>query len=459
MKNKALILFMSITILGFVILVIIHFNHSSVLATVILDINPSIEIGVDKNNNVVSIMALNNDGKEIINDIKGRPLDNAISTIVDNIIGKSIIEDNYVVILLYTTGNINEEELQNDLIILFEEKNIKADIVPIHNITKEDKELAEQHHISISKASYINNLVKDNENLGISGLANKSVRELKEIKDTGNYCAEGYSLEGTLCLKEMKREAATQGDVCPNMYYEYKGKCYFEKPSEFTGRLLCNDGFQLIDNKCIRQLEISAKPIKYSCTKGAAITKADAGLTNTNAGDANEIVCVDYSSATHPVSPCELPANDPTERMSYGGKCYWHKAPVIATGCPGKIKVNGFCWDDATDILICAGYRDGKQYKTRDEYCEHSINYSDPLITEYTCPKDYRLDGSKCYGVEYQDPFNELNCPSEFSLVDNRCINTNILAKKEKGYLCDGENTRLKGTECIFYEITGAMHQ
>ena len=245
--------------------------------------------------------------------------------------------------------------------------------------------------------------------------------------------------------------------VCATGYYEYNGKCYEEVRSEEGNKYICHDEFKLNGNKCYRTEIINAEPVKYACNNGDAKTKLEMGLTNAESGDANDIVCVDLSSATHPVSPCE--ANDGTEYTVVGGKCYWHRAPIIESGCPGKVKVAGECWDDATGIYICVGHRDGKRYSSRSEYCENSIKYINPIVSEYKCPIEYNLSGDKCRKDEVEDAIHERVCPNGYSLVNNdRCINYNKSINKQNGYVCNKDNTRLEGNICIIYDIVDAKH-
>ena len=457
MKKKMKILIaiiLLIMIIGVVSFIAWNFKTTSIIT---LDINPSIEITLGRNEKVKKVRALNEDAKHIVsNNLKGKKLAESITIITDNLIGNDYIENNQVVILLYSTGNIENSKIEKLITNSFGEKQIHSDIIVIDKITEEDQKLAKKNDISLAKASYINSILKANENINIKYLIDKPVNELTETKRTGRYCDEGYSIEGDFCLKEIARKNADDGMVCPTGYYEYNDKCYEEVGIEETNKLICRDEFTLNGTICSRTLTINAEPSKYFCDKGEAKTRAEMQLTDSSAGDANDIVCVDYSNATHPVTPCELPASDPTERMSYGGKCYWHRAPVIAEGCPGKIQVAGECWDDASNIYICAGYRDGKQYKSKSEYCEHSIKYLNPTITEYKCPEKYTLNLDKCEIEETENAWHERICPSGYNLVDNdKCINDKI-ANKVKGLVCNEENTRLKGNQCVIYEIVEA---
>ena len=459
MKKKIIIIIVIILIIS-ISMGIIYFNRSKdkIVSTIILDINPSIEINLNKKNNVKSIKTINDDAKDIIDDeLIGKTLDDLLNIISNKVIEKGYIDDNRVSILLYSTGEIRNEDIEIKLRDTFASKDIDTEIFIIDNITDEDKELSNKYNISISKASYINSILKDNNNVDVDNLVNKPIRDLNETKTTGNYCNEGYIIEGDWCLKEKNRVDATKGEVCPRVYYEYNDKCYEEVPIENTDKLLCREGFKLVDNKCIRNITMDAEASKYKCPSGEQTTNYKAGLSSKNDGNANDVICIDKSKATHPVSPCET--HDGTEYTISGGKCYWHRAPVIESGCPGKKLVNGMCWDDASNIYICEGFRDGKRYSSRDEYCENSIKYIQPIVSEYKCPNDYKLNGKKCIKEEIEDAQYEQVCPSGYSLVNNdRCINYKKEVNKESGYKCSNDQMRLKGNMCIEYEMIEAEH-
>ena len=187
-------------------------------------------------------------------------------------------------------------------------------------------------------------------------------------------------------------------------------------------------------------------------------TKGEVGIAPYESGPSKELVCVDESSITHPVIPCELPASDPTERTSSGGKCYWHRAPVIEAGCPGKTQIGGFCWDDASNIYLCPnGYNSNK--RTKDDYCYTVLKNVNPIVTEYTCEEGYNLENNKCVKKETEDAFYERVCPSGYNKVDNdRCINMNKFKNKVDGYYCEEDNSRLRGNMCIIYDVIEAKH-
>lgn len=430
--------------------------NNRVVSIITMDINPSIQINLNKNNEVVNVIALNDDAKDIVNNnFKNKTLDETFEQLITKIIDKGYVTDNNVDVILHTEGNIINNDVVDKVEFIFGKQDVHTEVIVIEKITNEDKELAKKYSVSPAKVSYIKSITKDYENLSDEKLVNKSVSELRETKTRGKYCDDGYILEGDFCLKEISRKSASNGEVCPNGYLEYEGKCYEEIPSDETDKLLCRDDFNLVDGKCVRTSSHDAIPSKYTCTKGEAATNLELGLARPEDGIANDVVCVDTSNATHPVSPCET--HDGTEYTVSGGKCYWHRAPVIEAGCPGKIQIGGMCWDDASNVLICEGYRDGKRYSSRSEYCENSIKYLAPTVTEYKCEGNERLVDNKCVIEEVEDSFYERVCSNSYTLVNSdRCINYNKTANKENGLVCDGDNTRLKGNVCITYEFVEA---
>ena len=460
MKKKIIIsiILVVLVLLGGISFII--FNNSKVISTITLDINPSIELGLNKDYKVVKVTPLNEDAKDIVsNNLKNKSLDEALKLITDNVVEKGYAENDHVAIILYSNGNVDNNKVMLNIEKNFEEKQKIVEIVVVEEVTKEDEELAKKYNISPAKVSYIESIISDSENVSVEDFSNKPVNELKDTKETGNYCPDGYRLEGSWCLKEVDRKAANGGKVCPSGYKEYNEKCYEETGIIDTGNVFCPDGFTLENSECIKKNYIDATVESYSCAKGMVKTKGEVGMAPFESGPAKEAVCVD-TKVTHAVTVCNLPASDPTERMSYGGKCYWHRAPVIASGCPGKIQINGFCWDSAEGVYMCPnGYNSNK--RTKDDECYTVLKNVKPTISSYKCDVEGMiLEGNKCVTTEKIDALHERTCPEKATLIDNDyCINLDNKTEKVDGFICDEDNTKLKGKECIVYEMIEAYQK
>ena len=456
MKKKIIIL--GIVCLLFIIGIIVLLNSNKkekIYTTITLDINPSMEINLDKNDKVISVVALNDDAKDIINnDFKGMPLDDTIELITSDLIDNGFVEDNFVEIILYVDGNIKSEDVERKILNSFDKKQISTNIIVVESITEEDKKLAKEYNTSPAKISYIKTITEDNKNISIEDFSNKPVREIVETKRTGRYCDQGYTLEGDWCIKEIETVAAKTGEICPHDYLDYEGTCYETSRIEDTDTLLCRDEYNLEGKECIKNTVIDAVVTGYSCPVGEVRTRGEIGEAPYESGPAKETVCVDSENITHPVTICELPASDPTERISYGGRCYWHRAPVIESGCPGKIEVDGFCWDDASGIYLCPNNYNSNP-RTADDNCYVVLDGVYPVPSSYRCDEeDMVLEGDKCVRVEKEEAFNKRKCSDGYTLIENdKCLNFDKTAPKEEGYVCEEENSRLNGNKCIIYDM------
>lgn len=456
MKKKLIILIIFLAVILVITCTILFKNK--IVSTITLDINPSIKINLDKKENVVSIIALNSEAKGIIsNDMKGKTIDKALDTITKNIIDKGYIDENYVAIILHTEGNIKNSVIESKIKNSFEETLVQADIIVIDKVTKEDEKLAKEYNVSPAKVNYIKSIISENEKIKIDDFSSKSVNEIRDTKETGFYCLNDYKLEGSWCIKEMSKKTPKEGETCPQGYFEYKGKCYEETRIEDTGNISCPEGFKLENEECVNKDSIPAVATSYTCSKGMVRTKAEVGMAPKGSGGSDEPVCVD-TEVTHPVTICNLPASDPTERTSYGGKCYWHRAPVIEAGCPGKIQINGFCWDDATDIYLCPNNYNSNT-RTKDDNCYKVLKNVKPIASGYKCENDEMiLEGNKCINIQKIDVIHERKCEKDSTLIENdMCINLNKSTDKINGLICDEDYT-LKNNECVKYEFIEAEH-
>ena len=99
---------------------------NKIVSTITLDINPSIEINLNKSNKVVNVIALNEDAKDIIgSDLKGKTLDETIKLITNNVIEKGYAEKDYVGIILYSKGNVDNEKIKENIERIFSDKQKK----------------------------------------------------------------------------------------------------------------------------------------------------------------------------------------------------------------------------------------------------------------------------------------------------------------------------------------------
>ena len=424
------------------------------VSTITLEINPSLEIRLNRHNRVTSVVPLNDDAKAVVKgDFWGKDLTTTIKVLTTNIIDSGYVNNDNVPILLYTSGNIDNEIVVNELSQQFETKQFNATITIIETIDQADRELAQKYNINVARAAYINEIIKNNNNLNIESLQNKSIGELRETKETGRYCDKDYALEGDFCVKEINRINATIGNVCPDGYREFDDKCYEEASAIDTDEYWCYRGLTLTsDNECQGIEQIEATP-NFTCPNGEPIQRGRLRIPSLReAGNQDEYLCEDRSNAKYPSERCLL-----QEHAIINGKCAMGPKPLLPTptGCEGNdINYNGGCYDpNPSEPYICPN---GDRYDTNTELCPDTFTYT-KASGNYTCPKEYTLNGSKCTRKVSEPASFKKICPSGYTLLDSgQCINKSKTTDYIAGYVCQTEKSRLDGRVCIIYKTIPA---
>ena len=158
-------------------------DKKEVASVVILDINPSIKLELDKDNKIINAVPLNDDAKEIIpSDLEGLELKEAVTSITTKLVEKGYAKEE-IVILVNTEGEIDNSKVEEVIKDVFIEKNIEVEIIA-QEISDTSKENASKYNITESKASYIEEIIKEKDNLSFEELKDKSIDELNEIKNT-----------------------------------------------------------------------------------------------------------------------------------------------------------------------------------------------------------------------------------------------------------------------------------
>ena len=183
-KIKKIIIFLivGIVLLTGILLTTFYLMLNKVSTIVTMDINPSIAIILNYKNDVLKVEGLNEDGKELIKDhnLKGASLKQALETVTEKVIEKGYIKENDNHILINVKGEDIKEEVVTLINKEFEEKNTTCNIIT-QEINETAKENAEKYGITESKASYIENLIKENTELKFEDLKDKTINEINQI--------------------------------------------------------------------------------------------------------------------------------------------------------------------------------------------------------------------------------------------------------------------------------------
>lgn len=180
-------------------------SSNALAAVVSLDVNPSIELKVDNDEDVISATGLNADGKKVLAgmDLEDTDLDVAVNAIIGSMLKHGYLSDMQNSILLSVSGvegydaNALETKLASEVNAL-----LKGGAVLSQNVTGADASLvkkADEYGITVGKASLINEIVKNSKTHSFEQLAGLTINELNLISE--NIKLGGIKSEGKASAK------------------------------------------------------------------------------------------------------------------------------------------------------------------------------------------------------------------------------------------------------------------
>lgn len=179
-------------------------NHS-VASTVALDVNPSIELGVNKKEQVVLVTPKNEDGVKVIGDmkLKGSDLKVAVNAIIGSMLREGYISElaNSILISVDSDDPIKSAEMQSRLSAevkdMLDTGSFKGAVLSQTISDDPDtKRLAEQYGITEGKAQLIKQITENNAAHTFDELAGLSVNELNLIGESGSKSITNVKAEG-----------------------------------------------------------------------------------------------------------------------------------------------------------------------------------------------------------------------------------------------------------------------
>ena len=177
----------------------LFYQQANAVASVVsLDVNPSIELRVNRDEKVLSCTPLNEDAKEILEDmgggadLKGAKLDVAVNAIVGSLVRKGYLSEisSAIMISVEDKDSTRAEKLQRELTSAVDgvlRTNESKAAVLTQTVTQ-DAELerqARENSISTGKAALVNRILALNSSLRFDALAKLSVGELKDLAEAG----------------------------------------------------------------------------------------------------------------------------------------------------------------------------------------------------------------------------------------------------------------------------------
>ena len=112
MKRKRIIQIIICFVLIILIISLLLLKNNKV-STITLDINPSIEINLNKNDKIINVKALNDDAKSIISDnLKEKTLADTFEILISNLIQEGYAQKGKDLdVILYTNGKISNKDV------------------------------------------------------------------------------------------------------------------------------------------------------------------------------------------------------------------------------------------------------------------------------------------------------------------------------------------------------------
>ena len=219
----------------------IFYQQAHAVASVVsLDVNPSIELKVSRNEKVLVCTPLNEDAKAILADmsngadLKGAKLDVAVNAIVGSLVRNGYLDSisSAIMISVEDKDTARAEKLQRELTSavdgVLQTSEAKAAVLT-QTLTQDAarEQQARENNISSGKAALVNRVLAINPALKFDALAKLSVEELKDLaeagapampigKDAAAYAAEQYA--GTTALDSVTAEVDSELDEFPAHY-------------------------------------------------------------------------------------------------------------------------------------------------------------------------------------------------------------------------------------------------
>ncbi len=219
----------------------LFYQRANAVASVVsLDVNPSIELKVNRSEKVLVCTPLNEDAKAILADmsngadLKGAKLDVAVNAIVGSLVRNGYLDSisSAIMISVEDKDAARAEKLQRELTSavdgVLQTSEAKATVLT-QTLTQDAarEQQARENNISTGKAALVNHVLAINPSLKFDALAKLSVEELKDLAEAGapampigmdaaRTAAEQYA--GTTALNSVTAEVDSELDESPAHY-------------------------------------------------------------------------------------------------------------------------------------------------------------------------------------------------------------------------------------------------
>ena len=257
-------------LLGSVIGVNAYQMNKAVSARVSLDVNPSVEIQVNKKERVLDVIALNEDGKTIIGDMNfsGSDIDVAVNALVGSMMRNGYLSDMANSILVTVSGKDTARDAALQARITDEIEKILAGNAMkgaiLSQVLVEDKnleEIAGEYGITPGKARLIEEIIENNPLYTVADLVPLTINELNLLRLSNEIEFVDIKAQG-----QASDTAYIGNDAAEKIALEHAGVAA-DKAMNMSSKL------ELEHGKMVYDVEFDAEGYEYECDVDALTGK------------------------------------------------------------------------------------------------------------------------------------------------------------------------------------------
>ncbi|MBQ0026923.1 MAG: PepSY domain-containing protein [Lachnospiraceae bacterium] len=201
--------------------------NRAVASTIMLDVNPSIEIQVNKKEKVLDVKPLNEDAKVVVGemDFDGSSLDVTINALIGSMLRNGYISKAANSILVSVdnddpaAGQAMQTKLMSEINEILESGNVQGAVLG-QTVSNDDEiqKLADKYGITTGKAKLIRQITKQNTFYTFEDLVSLSINELNLISESG-----GTKLENIESIGEASASSYIGEQAAKDAAFKHSG--------------------------------------------------------------------------------------------------------------------------------------------------------------------------------------------------------------------------------------------
>ncbi len=194
-----------------------NYNLNNKIDSIIdIDVNPSIELQINKKDKIVKYVALNDDAKNILQDmdLKNVDIDLALNAIIGSMVTKGYLDDlsNSILISVDNDDEVKAEQIRQRLANKIDsilntgkiQGSVLSQTLSSNNNLNDAEKLAKKYNISLGKAQLIIDVLNSNSLLKEEDLVNLNINEINVLTQ---------SKSNGLSTVEKKGDASTKAYI------------------------------------------------------------------------------------------------------------------------------------------------------------------------------------------------------------------------------------------------------